>query len=146
MLRQTFHCFSIAASPRNASLPWIFFRFRCFYDHNESPIYSASSLSIDNSSSNSTFIRSRGSVTQGWVCLQTQGIPFLTSRDSWFRPRPVRRKFMRRSQHPPNFSANVTFSVWGLLTIIVKRYARNLFQQSVSCHFTWPLNVTLKIQ
>ena len=47
-----------------------------FHGHGESLIYSASSLSIDNSWStrtNSTFIRPQGSVTQRSLCLQTRG-------------------------------------------------------------------------
>ena len=70
-------------------------------------------------------------------------IPFLTPRNSWFRLWPVRWELQEMSKST-NFSANATFSVLGLMTIIVPHYMRNLFQRSVCCHFTWPLIITGK--
>ena len=64
----------------------------------------------------------------------------MMSHNRWFWIRPVRWEFQVLNSKSIYFSANVTFSVCGLMTIIVPHYMKNLFQWSVSHHFTWPFN------
>ena len=98
-------------------------------------------MAADQMRTNSTVIRPRASFVQSMALFQTRGggvregeDPLMTSPNSWFWCQPVRWDFQAPNSKSTNFSANATFSIWDLITIIiiiVPHYMKNFI--SVNC-------------